>query len=380
MLSGVSGSDTAHPFGHPAVVQCERAVSEMRAGRPIVITEGDEALAVLALDACAPRAFDLFREAFAGPSQLYLTPARALVLGIEARSGALTPLDGVTFAEACDLGYRRTEVAPLEWTPAPALAAAAARVARLGLLLPAVVVVSVDPARLGDKLPLVLSAGDLDRAWRSAGRTFSIVARTRVPLRDFGGAEFVVFRGGLLARDQVAVVVGHPDPQSPTPVRIHSACLTGDLFGSLKCDCGDQLRRSLSLLDAMGGGVLIYLDQEGRGAGLAAKMRAYGYQHEGLDTIDADAVLGFEADERTYEAAAGMLDRLGHRRIKLLTNNPRKVDLLQALGIDVVGRVPLFGGVTAENEAYLRTKAARAGHAIDVDGDAPGLRRAQGPT
>ena len=379
-MSGVNGPETARHFGHPAVVRCERVVSEMRAGRPIVITEGDDALAVLALDACVSDAYDLFRNVFSGPNHLYLSPARALVLGIKAPLGALTPLDGLSFAQACDLGYRRPEATPAEWTPAPALAAAAARVARLGLLLPAVVVVTVDPTRLGDGAHLILSVGDLKRAWQSAGRAFDIVARTPVPLRNVGSAEFVVFRGGLLQRDQVAVIVGQPDPRGPVPVRIHSSCLTGDLFGSLKCDCGDQLHRSLSLLDAMGGGVLIYLDQEGRGAGLAAKMRAYGYQHEGLDTIDADAVLGFEADERSYEAAAAMLNRFGYRRIKLLTNNPNKVALLQTLGIDVVGRVPLFGGVTAENEAYLRTKAARAGHMIDLDGDAPGLRCAQGPT
>jgi GTP cyclohydrolase II len=352
----------------------------MRAGRPIVITEGDAALVVLALDACAPGAFDLFREAFPGPSYLYLSPARALMLGIKAPQGALTPLDGVSFAWACDLGYRSTEAVPADWTHAPALAAAAARVARLGLLLPAVVTVSVDPARLVDKYPFVLSAGDLDLGWRSASRAFEVVARTRVPLKDIGGAEFVVFRGGLLQRDQVVVLVGKIDPCNPVPVRIHSSCLTGDLFGSLKCDCGDQLRKSLSLLHEMGGGILIYLDQEGRGAGLAAKMRAYGYQHEGLDTIDADAVLGFEPDERTYEAAAAILDHFGYQRIKLLTNNPRKAALLEALGIDVVGWINLFGGVTAENEFYLRTKAARAGHSIDLEDIAFSLPRARSPT
>jgi GTP cyclohydrolase II len=366
-LSGVSGQEPAYPFDHPAVVQCERAVAEMRAGRPIILTEGDEAMAVLALDACTAAAYDRFCDTFPGPSQLYLAPARAMVLGIEAPQGALTPLAGLSFDQACELGYRRTETRPTIWSPAPGLAAAAARVARLGLLLPALVVVRVEPGRLHERPSiLMLEAGDLDRGWQAAGRVFNLVARTRVPLKTVSGAEFVVFRGGLLQRDQVAVVVGAPDPLGAVPVRVHSACLTGDLFGSLKCDCGDQLRRSLSMLDSMGGGVLIYLDQEGRGSGLAAKMRAYGYQHEGLDTIDADAVLGFDADERVYEAAAAILDRLGYGKIRLLTNNPRKVALLQALGVDVVGRVPLLGGVTAENEGYLRTKAARAGHHIDL--------------
>jgi GTP cyclohydrolase II len=179
--------------------------------------------------------------------------------------------------------------------------------------------------------------------------------------------QFAVFRGGVAQRDQVAIIVGHPDADAVVPVRVHSSCLTGDLFGSLKCDCGDQLRQGLLKLKELGGGVLLYLDQEGRGTGIAAKMRAYGYQHDGLDTIDADAQLGFGADERRYDAAVAMLGLLGIRRIKLLSNNPSKVERLRAAGVDVVDREPVTGLITAENEHYLRTKAARAGHALDVD-------------
>jgi len=126
-----------------------------------------------------------------------------------------------------------------------------------------------------------------------------------------------------------AVIVGNPDLRGVVPVRVHSSCLTGDLFGSLKCDCGDQLRRALRTLKELGGGILLYLDQEGRGTGIAAKMRAYGYQHEGLDTIDADAQLGFGADERRYGSAIAMLRGLGVQRIQLLTNNPTKVQHLR---------------------------------------------------
>ena len=180
-------------------------------------------------------------------------------------------------------------------------------------------------------------------------------------------SEFAVFRGGVAQRDQVAIIVGQPDLSKPVPVRVHSSCLTGDLFGSLKCDCGDQLRRGLAKLKELGGGVLLYLDQEGRGTGIAAKMRAYGYQHAGLDTIDADAQLGFGPDERRYGSAVAMLHGLGIKRITLLTNNPSKVERLRAAGIEVVERIPVTGEITAENEQYLRTKAARAGHALDVD-------------
>jgi GTP cyclohydrolase II len=147
-------------------------------------------------------------------------------------------------------------------------------------------------------------------------------------------------------------------------VRVHSACLTGDLFGSLKCDCGDQLHGAMDRLASEGGGVLLYLDQEGRGIGIGNKMRAYALQQDGLDTIDADAALGFSADERSFKCAAAMLLTLGFRKIVLLTNNPEKVGALTRAGLDVVGRRPLFGCVTPQNRHYLQVKADRSHHAL----------------
>ncbi|MFT4196701.1 MAG: GTP cyclohydrolase II RibA, partial [Pseudoxanthomonas sp.] len=244
----------------------------------------------------------------------------------------------------------------------------AAALARLALLLPALLVARLDPARAAAFAGCAaVAAADIAHAGHAAGGDYELVTRTRVPLRDYGPAEFVVFRGGVAQRDQVAIVVGQLDLAAPVPVRVHSACLTGDLFGSLKCDCGDQLRNGLAKLAELGGGVLLYLDQEGRGTGIAAKMRAYGYQHAGLDTIDADALLGFGPDERRYGAAVAMLRGLGIARVRLLTNNPAKAQRLHAAGIEVAERVPVTGAITAENEAYLRTKATRAGHALDVD-------------
>jgi GTP cyclohydrolase II len=202
---------------------------------------------------------------------------------------------------------------------------------------------------------------------RAHALDFQIVVRTAVPLRDLGECEFVVFRGGLAQRDQIAIVVGSPDVSKPVPVRIHSSCITGDLCGSLKCDCGDQLRNGLVRLKELGGGVLLYLDQEGRGTGIGAKMRAYGYQHDGLDTIDADAELGFGPDERKYEAAVAMLKGLNVSSVDLLTNNPLKIAALKAGGIAVNGRIAVTGRVTADNVQYLRTKTLRAGHLLDIE-------------
>lgn len=199
-----------------------------------------------------------------------------------------------------------------------------------------------------------------------ARQRFQQVARTRVPLKELGDVEFVVFRGGLAQKDQVAVVVGKPDVSRTVPIRIHSSCITGDLCGSLKCDCGDQLQNGLALLKQAGGGVLLYLDQEGRGTGIGAKMRAYGYQHLGLDTIDADAELGLAEDHRRYDAAVAMLRHMNIANVAVYTNNPTKISALRAGGIKVDARAPVYGAVTVENQNYLRTKRLRAGHLLDL--------------
>jgi GTP cyclohydrolase II len=242
------------------------------------------------------------------------------------------------------------------------LDAAAAEVARLGLLLPALVAAELPAGATPFDACLHLALDDLRSGAAHAGQEHELVTRSPVPLRDVGMAEFAVFRGGVAQRDQVAVIVGNPDLAGIVPVRVHSSCLTGDLFGSLKCDCGDQLRHGLRTLKELGGGILLYLDQEGRGTGIAAKMRAYGYQHEGLDTIDADQIIGFSQDERDFRVAHEMLEQLGVSRILLLTNNPSKVAALQRAGINVTARQAIYGEVTEQNQRYLTTKANRHGH------------------
>ena len=355
-------------FGETAAVRCERAAAELRAGRPLVIVAGQRRLATLALDSSSPRSFDAFAEASGQQHYLFLTAPRAQTLGINAADGIHIPLVGRDFAELPALAYLRDASAPEGATASGNdLDAATVEVARLGLLLPAMVSAELGPAASPFDPCLHLRVEDLRDGAAEAGQDYELVTRSPVPLRDVGMSEFAVFRGGVAQRDQVAVIVGNPDLAGIVPVRVHSSCLTGDLFGSLKCDCGDQLRRGLRTLKELGGGILLYLDQEGRGTGIAAKMRAYGYQHEGLDTIDADAQLGFGSDERRYGSAAAMLRALGVQRIQLLTNNPSKVQRLRNAGIEVVGCVPVTGEITAENEQYLRTKAARAGHHLDVD-------------
>ena len=181
------------------------------------------------------------------------------------------------------------------------------------------------------------------------------------------GSRFVVFREKNTDFEHVAVIVGDPDfnGSDPVRVRLHSSCLTGDLFGSLRCDCGDQLRGTVQRLAREGGGIILYLSQEGRGIGIANKLRAYRLQDAGQDTLDANQSLGFRMDERHFEVAATMLKSLGCTRIQLLTNNPAKIESLRAAGIDVVEREPVKGEVNPHNQQYLVTKMKRAGHLFE---------------
>lgn len=356
-------------FGDPAAVRCERAVAELRSARPVLLRDANgRRMAVIALDSATVRSYQAFAELAGQQHFLFLTSTRARVFGIQAEHGVRVPLTGIAFDALPALGYlREPGPMPASWHSGDALDAGAVELARLGLLLPAMVGVLVAPDDTRFEGAAEVGLCDLAEGAEHAAHDYELVTRSPVPLRDIGMTTFAVFRGGVAQRDQVAIIVGNPDLAGVVPVRVHSSCLTGDLFGSLKCDCGDQLRRGLHKLTELGGGVLLYLDQEGRGTGIASKMRAYGYQHDGLDTIDADAQLGFGADERRYGSAVAMLRGLGISRVALLSNNPTKAERLRHAGIEVTDCIPVTGEITDENEHYLRTKAARAGHLLDVD-------------
>ncbi|WP_174280469.1 GTP cyclohydrolase II, partial [Sphingomonas bacterium] len=189
----------------------------------------------------------------------------------------------------------------------------------------------------------------------------AIAVRARLPVAGAERAEIVAFRTPEQPGEHVALLIGEPDGAPPL-VRLHSECLTGDMLGSLKCDCGPQLRAAIDAIAAAGWGMLLYLRQEGRGIGLVNKLRAYALQDQGFDTVDANTRLGFAIDARDYRVAARMLELLGQRRVRLLTNNPDKVAQLAAAGIEVVGRVPHHLPPNPHNERYLATKRDRTGH------------------
>jgi GTP cyclohydrolase II len=222
-------------------------------------------------------------------------------------------------------------------------------------------------ARLAGLLPALWSVGadagavTIDRSAIDAPAQVTLAARAKLPIEELSDAQMVVFRESGTGNEHAALVIGAFGGKPPL-TRLHSECLTGDVFGSLKCDCGPQLKEALRLIDAVGGGILLYLRQEGRGIGLANKIRAYALQDRGLDTVDANRRLGFGDDERDYEVAAAMLRALGVGAVRLLTNNPAKVAGLEQAGIAVVERVAHHMPVNPHNADYVATKKARSGH------------------
>ena len=240
---------------------------------------------------------------------------------------------------------------------APDAAEAAIRLARLAGLLPAFHIVPDDP-----DAPAVDAAAVL--AFETAPR-IAIATRAKLPISATDHAEIVAFRSD--GDDPVALVIGTPGSgpeRRPPLVRLHSECLTGDVLGSVKCDCGPQLDAALARIAADGWGMLLYLRQEGRGIGLVNKLRAYQLQDQGFDTVDANLRLGFEDDSRDFAIAAAMLRLLGQDTVRLLTNNPRKVAGLEAEGISVSERLPLEVGAGPHNRLYLATKRDRSGHLL----------------
>jgi GTP cyclohydrolase II len=364
----------ARLFRDEAPLAVDRALAELRAGRPIVLDAPRSAAIIAAIDAISSSVFDAFATAGDGDARIVLSAARARVLGLSVNGPVAVPVSGLDRDSVYRLACGVDAGTPENWIAGDAIAETAIDLCKHALLLPAVLI-----ARVAGELPATmqrLALDDVRTVLHGHRHHLEIVSRAEVPLAGQVTASFVVFRGRPALRDQIAIIVGDPNPIRPVPVRLHSACLTGDLFGSLRCDCGDQLRKVVACLASEGGGVLLYLDQEGRGTGIRNKMRAYALQDAGLDTIDADAVLGYGADERRYDLAASMLSMLGYREVRLLTNNPDKVAALHRAGIEVTGRQPLTGMVTAENHRYLSTKAKRAGHLLgDLLGRAP---RAEG--
>jgi len=249
----------------------------------------------------------------------------------------------------------RGPLGPLEPVPCDCAetAGAALSLARLAGLLPALWLIEGEDGQITVTAQAIVEA--------SRNPQVEIVARARLPLEDLPPTQIVAFRASDDGQDHVALVIGAFGGRPPL-VRLHSECLTGDVFGSLKCDCGPQLKQALRIIGAAGGGILLYLRQEGRGIGLANKIRAYALQDRGLDTVDSNQRLGFGDDERDYGHAAAMLRALSVDKVRLLTNNPGKVAGLEVAGIAVEERVAHHMPANPHNADYLATKRKKSGH------------------
>jgi len=358
-------------FGRPDeinLVTVDRALAEFRSGRPVLLRDGEKLALAMSAELADAELAGRLGDIAVGRAHLILSAARLRRIGAKGRSETgifAMPVMDLTRIEMLALKTDGKMDAPV--APASPIDEAALELARLSLVLPAIVLVPVTAEAVAGE-PLVEVAIAAVNAYRQAQvASLAIVGRAPVPLEGAPETEFVVFRGGEGLRDQVAIIVGSPDLSEAVPVRLHSACLTGDLFGSLKCDCGDQLRETVQWMAENEGGILLYLDQEGRGNGIANKMRAYKLQSQGWDTYDADEVLGFDLDQRHFDFAAAMLKQLGVTRVTALTNNPIKVGAIKAAGVEVAATQRVLGRPNVHNVRYLASKRDRAGHAIDMD-------------
>jgi GTP cyclohydrolase II len=349
-----------------------RAVEAFRRGNTVTVTgQGTDRILALAVETAADATLSEIKSPAKSPALLLLTHARARTLKIRLytpdvvavipdvplRADALRAIADPTADMASPLkGPFDTLREKL-----PESFVASVKLAKLAGLLPATIVWR---AARGAKTDVVIVASDILNYEDDVLRTLRIVTRARVPLEGAERTELVAFRAGDGGPEHYAIVIGAPPTGAPVLTRLHSECFTGDLLASLKCDCGAQLRGSIEAISTAGGGVLLYLAQEGRGIGLINKLRAYRLQDQGFDTVEANERLGFEADERLYGVAARMLGLLGYKSVRLLTNNPDKVAALETAGVSVAQRVPLAFPDNEHNRAYLRTKAEKAGHLL----------------
>jgi len=377
---GLLGGPDASALALRAV---HRAASELRRGTPVLVRGEGQLLVIAAAETVGAPGLAELAGLARGPAVLLLAPSRAETLlppptlrpvpedtsvALRLPPGLLDPaaLRGLADPTAERLLPEATRA---QRAATPPLAGAALALAKLARLLPALI---AGPARDGAAALrlglLTVEAADILAYPLAAATSLRRVAEAAVPLEDAADARVIAFRAADGGIEHLAILVGQPEAlaaEGGAPLtRIHSECFTGDLLGSLRCDCGPQLRGALARMAAAGSGVLLYLAQEGRGIGLVNKLRAYTLQDQGLDTVDANRALGWGADERNFMVAATMLEELGIGQVRLLTNNPEKLAALAACGIAVAGREAHSFAPNGVNDGYLETKARRFGHLL----------------
>jgi len=353
----------------------DRAVGELRRGGVVVVTNGTEGAVVRAAETVDLWPLPFFDGPDVGNKRIVVTGRRAAILALGQVGAAAVelfsdaPLTPETIRALIDPQAEGQPLPPqgiaATTSPQHGVAVGAIRLGKIARLLPAVVLapLSADAdawARNNGRLTVDCRAiAAYDRVQAGDLRA---VSEARVPLADSADTRIVSFRPRDGGAEHLAIIIGKPDPDAPVLTRLHSECFTGDLIGSLRCDCGEQLRGAIAAIAKAGNGVLLYLAQEGRGIGLVNKLRAYALQDQGFDTLDANEQLGFDDDERVYLPAVRILRLLGFNSVRLLTNNPAKVGALARHGIEVAERVAHVFPSNEHNWSYLQTKAKRSGH------------------
>ena len=361
-------------LGPTILERLNRARADLRMGVPVLLSGNGHAALVIASEALDAERLALLR-AMGGDLVLAITDRRAETLKARPYDGdlarVLVPADApLAWVQALadpadDLNApMKGPLRSLRDGPAD-LHRAAIQLVKTARLLPAALVLQVEnaPALAAAHALTLIDLGAALPAMDSTSPLHPVVS-ARLPMVASEAGRLQVFRPEDGGEDHYAIEIGSPRRDAPVLARLHSACFTGDLLGSLKCDCGPQLHAALAQMGAAGAGVLLYLNQEGRGIGLANKMRAYSLQDQGFDTVEANHRLGFEDDLRDFRLGADILKSMGFSAVRLLTNNPAKVRMLEVNGINVTERVPLQAGKSRFNAAYLATKAAKSGHLL----------------
>ncbi len=351
-----------------------RAQSDLRLGLPVLITHNRSSALLLAVETLSQERLSALRTISTPEMVLTTNRARTILSPKQSADAQEGPVRIQPPALATTDWYRRLADTAFDGTGPlgplhlirngeTELQSFALTLVKSAELLPAALVFPVEDATL-DTAGITHVAINAARAHLATQPAFAPVAASRLPIEVHDAGKLHVFRDPNGQAEHYAMEVGSPRPGSPVLCRLHSACFTGDVLGSLKCDCGPQLRAALARMGEEGAGILLYLNQEGRGIGLANKMRVYDLQARGFDTVEANHRLGFEDDERDFRVGAEILRTLGYDTVRLLTNNPAKVATLQDQGLTVVERVPLKVGLTAHNRNYLAVKALKSGHVL----------------
>lgn len=362
------------PHNYDQAIILARLRDEARRGMPVRVQHRSQTLLAVPVEALEA---DTYKRLFNGDQKirpaLWVSDRRALALKIAPKGrravgislGTDTSLgSALALADATqDLQSPLRGPFEIEESVDPVLALSLLALARLAGLMPATLAIGADVAAEARSSGVMEVSAETLGNWQAIqSASLREVTRAKVPLAGALDAKLVLFREDLGGGDHLAVIIGDPPLKDPVLTRVHSACLTGDILQSLKCDCGEQLRGAVASIESAGGGLLLYLAQEGRGIGLASKLRAYQLQDQGFDTLEANERLGFQTDERDFALASRIMQHLGYARVRLMTNNPDKVAQMTAAGIDVTERLPLRIDDNTFNATYLDTKRDRAGH------------------